>query len=91
MIQSTSILDPNNWISFLTQIHFFSKTSFDFFKIHIKIFGSRFKFSPNIWIKFKIQNPFFIKEIKIEFSKTCVLKADMTQFVQVIGHDSSES
>jgi len=63
MIQSTSILDPNNWIRFLTQIHIFSKSSLDFFKIQIQIFGSRFKSNPNIWIKFKIQNPFFIKEI----------------------------
>jgi len=47
----------------LTQIYFFSKSSLDFFKIQIQIFGSRFKSNPNIWIKFKIHNLFFIKEI----------------------------
>ena len=63
MIQSTSILYPNNWIIFLTQIHFFSKSSLDFVRIQIQIFGLRFKSNRNIWIKFKIQNLFFIKEI----------------------------
>jgi len=35
----------------------------------IQIFGSRSKFNPNIWIKFKIHNPYFIKEIKLNFKK----------------------
>jgi len=61
MIQSRSILDPNNWIRFSIQIHFFKKSRLDFLKIQIQIFRSSLNPYLNIWIKFKIQNLFFIK------------------------------
>jgi len=63
MIQSTSILDQNNWIKFSIQIYFFSKTSLNFFKSRSKYLDQDLNLVPNIWIKFKIQNPFFVKEI----------------------------
>jgi len=40
MIQSISISDLNNKIRFSIQIHFFIRTSLDFLKIQIQIFGS---------------------------------------------------
>jgi len=61
MIQSISISDPNNWIEFSIQNHFLRKSRLKFFKIQIQIFGLSLNLYPNIWIKLKIQNPFFIK------------------------------
>ena len=63
----------NNWIRFFIQILFFKKTSLNVFKIQIQIFGSIFKSNSNIQIKFKIHNPFFIKEIKLNFLKLVFL------------------